>query len=242
MTSATVAKALDDALASLLRDDSRLADRLSQYATTLRELNQPFAEAVDRLVARLAAVEAGAATPGPGETLPPFVLPDEAGHLVSLDRLLAAGPLVVAFRRGHWCPYCLLATDALARIEPAVGRAGASLVVITPEREVFARQLKSITGAHFPVLADMDNGYALTLGLAISVGEEMREFMSKRGRDLSSYHGNDSWVLPIPATFVLDRTGRIVMRHVDADYRRRAAVEDILAALAALGRPDGQTS
>jgi hypothetical protein len=64
-----------------------------------------------------------------------------------------------------------------------------------------------------------------------SVGEEMREFMRGRGRDLATYHGNDAWMLPIPATFVLDRHGRIVMRHVNPDYRRRATIDDIMAAV-----------
>lgn len=236
MTSVTVAKALDDALDVLMHSDAPLVDRLDSYARTLREINQPFAEAVDRLVDRLAVVGAGANAPMVGDTLPEFLLPDDQGHLVTLAALLDAGPVIVAFRRGHWCPYCLLATKALARVQSAAMQQGAKLVVISPEREFFTKELKSRTGSEFPILSDMDNGYALSIGLAISVGEEMRDFMSRRGRDLSTYHGNDAWVLPIPATFVLDRSGRIVFRHVDADYRRRANVEEILGAIATLKR------
>jgi peroxiredoxin len=234
MTTPAVAKALDDALEQLRGSDAPLAERLSGYADVLRRLNQPFAEAVDRLVARLGQVEAGIAAPNVGEQLPAFLLPDESAHLVALDDLLQAGPLVLAFRRGHWCPYCQLATDELARLqEAAASRFGARLVVISPERELYTGRLKASSGARFPILSDIDNGYALSIGLAISVGEEMREFMSGRGRDLAAYHGNDAWVLPIPATFVLDRAGAIVMRHVDPDYRRRVGAEQILAALEA---------
>lgn len=231
MTTSAVAKALDDELDRLMTDEATLAARLARYAGILRELNRPFAEAVDRMIERLQAVDAGISAPVVGDVLPPFLMPDDAGQLVALDRLLDRGPLVVAFRRGHWCPYCQLATDALARIQTAAARHGAGLVVITPERGYFTRQLKARAGADFPLLSDLDNGYALSLGLAISVGEEMRDFMSRRGRDLAAYQGNDAWLLPIPATFVLDRSGTIVMRHVDPDYRRRATVEDILAAL-----------
>lgn len=231
MTTAEVAKALDDTLERLLQTDAPLADRLAEYATVLQQINRPFAEAVERLIARLAGVSAGAAAPTLGETLPSFLLPDESGHLVSLDRLLELGPLVVAFRRGHWCPYCQLSTEALARIETETRRMSARLVVITPEREQFTSALKRQSGAAFPILSDVDNGYAMATGLAVSVGEEMRDFMSRRGRDLGTYQGNDSWLLPIPATFVLDPDGRIVMRHVDPDYRRRADTEMILAAL-----------
>lgn len=231
MTTPLIAQELDRALDELLGSGEPLAERLGEYARVLRELNQPFAEAADRLVARLSDVKAGTTAPAVGKMLPEFILPDDAGHLVSLSNLLEAGPLVVAFRRGHWCPYCLLSTDELARIQSETARLGAKLVVITPEREAFTRLLKVQTRAEFPVLSDVDNGYALSIGLAISVGEEMRQFMSKRGRDLATYQGNDAWVLPIPATFVLDAAGKIVMRHVNVDYRRRAATEDILAAV-----------
>lgn len=231
MTSPAVAKALDEALDVLLSSEAPLDERLESYASTLRQLNRPFAEAVDHLVARLRAVDAGASAPKLGEQMPAFWLPRDTGQLTSLDSLLAKGPLVVAFRRGHWCPYCVLATDALARIDAEANARGAQLVVISPERETFTRQLKQRTRAGFPILTDMDNAYALSIGLAISVGEEMRQFMVQRGRDLETYQGNAAWLLPIPATFVLDRTGHIVMRHVDSDYRRRADIGAIVQTL-----------
>lgn len=236
MTTESVARALDDALEALMRDEAKLSVRLDRYATILRELNQPFAEAVDRLVTRLHAVEAGNEAPRIGEMLPSFLLPDEASHIVALEDLLARGPVVLAFRRGHWCPYCQLATGALARIQTEVGELGASIVVISPESSTYARKLRAAAQAGFPILTDIDNGYAMSLGLAISVGEEMRDFMTRRGRDLAAYQGNGAWLLPIPATFVLDTSGSIVMRHVDPDYRHRAATDEIVAALRVLER------
>ena len=234
MTTRAVAEALDQALARLMLDDATLAARLDRYAETLRELNQPFAEAVDRLVSRLQSVTAGNEAPKVGEVMPPFLLPDENGHLLALEELLAKGPLVVAFRRGHWCPYCQLSTEALARIQGPVADSGGSIVVICPENSAHARLLKWRSQAQFPILSDMDNGYALSLGIAIPVGEEMRDFMTRRGRNLATYQGNSAWLLPIPATFVLDRSGVIVMRHVDPDYRVRASVEDIVSRIRAL--------
>jgi peroxiredoxin len=81
------------------------------------------------------------------------------------------------------------------------------------------------------VLTDIDNGYALSLNLAIWVGDELRHLMGASGRDLPRYQGNDTWFLPIPATFVIARNGRIVARFIGPDYRKRMAVEDLLAAL-----------
>ena len=233
MTTPAVATALDAVLAQLLVSEDTMTKQLSDYAQALRELNLPFAEAVDRLVARLVAVEAGKGAPRIGDSLPEFLLPSDEGRLVSLSSLLADGPAVIVFRRGHWCPYCQIATASLARIETKARDLGAKVVAITPDREHFTKELKSSTSANFPILTDIDNGYALSVGLAISVGEEMRAFMSTRGRDLATYQGNDAWLLPIPATFVLDRQGIVRMRHVDPDYRLRPPVEQILSALEA---------
>jgi peroxiredoxin len=81
------------------------------------------------------------------------------------------------------------------------------------------------------VLTDIDNGYALSLNLAIWVGAELEQLMTASGRDLPDYQGNDAWFLPIPATFVLAPGGTVKERFIDPDYRRRMAIDDLLSAL-----------
>ena len=70
--------------------DTSLSERLDACSSATRYLNPGYPEAVDRLVRRLKAYDAGKAAPKPGEPMPPFALPDEQGHLVTLDALLAA--------------------------------------------------------------------------------------------------------------------------------------------------------
>jgi peroxiredoxin len=77
----------------------------------------------------------------------------------------------------------------------------------------------------------MDNGYALSLNLAIWVGAEVQELMAAGGRDLPRYQGNDSWMLPLPASFVVDADGIVRARFIDPDYRKRMAIEDLLQAV-----------
>jgi peroxiredoxin len=100
-----------------------------------------------------------------------------------------------------------------------------------PERGSFAAEMKFDSNVRFPILSDMDNGYALSLNLAIWVDGEMKDLMTEIGRDLPRYQGNDSWMLPIPATFVVGQDGRIKARFIDPDYRKRMAVEELIAAL-----------
>ena len=211
--------------------DASLSERLETFANVARTLRPEMQEAVDRMVERLKAYNAGEAAPKPGELMPPFTLPDEAGRLVSLDQLLAAGPVAVTFHRGHWCPYCRISTWALSEAQDKIEAEGATIVAIMPDREQFAASFKLDADLHYPVLTDIDNGYALSLNLAIWVGPELERLMAAGGRDLPRYQGNDAWFLPIPATFVVGSDGIITSRFVDPDYRRRMTVEELLEAL-----------
>jgi len=226
---------LEEAFAHCRDMDASLGERLQLFAVASRALRPEAQEAVDRMVERLKASQAGATAPKPGEPMPPFTLPDEAGHFVSLDDLLEAGPVAITFHRGHWCPYCRINTRALAEVQDEIAAEGASIVAITPEREAFGARLKKDSGIRYPVLSDVDNGYALSIGLAISVGDEVEQVMRKGGRDLPEYQGNEAWILPIPATFVVGPDGRVTARFIDPDYRRRMAVNDLLKALRGSG-------
>jgi peroxiredoxin len=208
-----------------------LADRLQAFADELRRLGPHFAEAVDALVSRLAESDAGSTAPNVGEPMPSFLLPDEQGRLVRLDDLLGEGPVAIAFHRGQWCPYCRINIDALARAEEEIAAEHRHITAIVPDRQRFAAWLKSDAKAPFPVLTDVDNGYAMSLGLAIYVGDEMKRMMVSSGWDPSVSQGTDNWMLPIPATFIVGTDGIIHARFVDPDYRMRMAIEDMLAAL-----------
>jgi peroxiredoxin len=227
MPATTLAEAFEQARSM----DAPLGDRLSAYARSIRNLNAPFAEAVDRLIARLRAGSAVTGSPKEGEQMPPFLLPDHSGRLVSLEDLVAAGPVAVTFARGHWCPYCRIAVSALAEIADDAKALGAQIVAIVPDRQRFAAQLRAETAAPFPILTDVENGYALSLGLVFWVGEEMQKLMLARNANPAESQGNDSWFLPVPATFIVGRDGLIKARHVDPDYRTRMEIYSVLDAL-----------
>jgi peroxiredoxin len=210
--------------------DASLEERLDAFAASVRVINPPFAAAVDRLIGRLQKADVGHGAPGLGDFMPGFYLPDENGRIVSLSGLLKDGPVAVVIHRGHWCPYCRINTRALAQARPAIEAAGGKVAAIIPDREHYAAIIRSEAEADFPVLADMDNGYAMSLNLVFWVGEEMRAFMSAAELDLSEYQGNESWMVPVPATFVVGRDGRIDARFVDPDYRKRMTIESMLAA------------
>ncbi len=227
MPATTLAEAFEQARSM----DAPLRDRLFAYAQATRELNASFAEAVDRLVGRLRGGQAAAGAPKEGEAMPSFLLPDHTGRRVSLEDLIANGPVAVTFARGHWCPYCRIAVSALADIADDARALGAQIVAVVPDRQRFAAQLRAETDAPFPILTDSENGYALSLGLVFWVGEEMQKLMLARNANPAQSQGNDSWFLPIPATFIVGRDGLIKARHVDPDYRTRMEIDSVLEAL-----------
>jgi len=231
MTTLSAATTIDEAL-MICRDlDASVNERLACYAEAVRRFSPPFADAVDRLVTRLQSAGAGQSAPQPGDPMPPFLLPDEDGHVVSLDTLLKNGPVAVTFHRGHWCPYCRINVNALVKAQHEIVAEGGQIVAIMPETREFAAEFKAEARAPFPILTDIDNGYALSLNLVIWVGAEMEKMLAERSRDLPKYQGNDAWMLPIPATFVVGADGVVKARFVDPDYRRRMDIDEMIAAL-----------
>jgi peroxiredoxin len=210
--------------------EGTLGEQLEAYAAAGREIFPAYSDAVDRMVERIHENGGGENAPRPGDVMPPFILPDETGRLVSLPSLLAQGPLAVMFFRGHWCPYCRLNVRAVIEAKDRIAAAGGHVVAIMPETQAFAGKFKSDSGAPFPVLTDLDNGYALSLNLAIWLGAEIQKLLSPM-QDMPTFHGNDGWVLPIPATFVIGRDGLVKARFVDPDFRKRMAIDDLIAAL-----------
>src|SRR4029079_4508767 len=141
----------------------------------VREFGLPFAEAYDDLVARIRSGEAGSLAPTPGEPMPGFLLPDNTGRLARLDDLLAEGPAVISFNRGHWCEYCRIELTAFRQGMNEIAGQGASVVSVMPGSEAFTGKAAAEAGNTFRVLSDIDNGYALEMGLAIWLGEGVRD-------------------------------------------------------------------
>ena len=225
------AKTLPELLAELCASDLPLGERLSAYAKRLREIGSPMGVEYETLVERLRAGLAGGGAPAVGEAVPSFLLPDVDGHLTTLDEVLADGPAVISFNRGHWCSFCRIELTTLAAAQPRIAELGSRIVSIMPDREAFIRRLPARILERVRILLDMDNSYAMSLGLAIWVGEALTALMRERRLCLDEFQGNATWMLPLPATFVVARDGIVHARFVDPDFRSRMEIDDIGAAL-----------
>jgi peroxiredoxin len=190
--------------------------------------------AYEEFIARLDAAKIAAQALQPGDAMPAFLLPNAEGELVDSAELLAAGPIVVSFFRGGWCPYCSATLDAMQAVLSEVTAAGATFVAMTPETGGRALATKRAHGLHYQVLADVDLAIAMAFGIVFRTPPLYEALLRRTGVDLAERTGNPAWLMPLPATFLVRRDGVIARSWVDIDFTRRAEPADIVAALKAL--------
>ena len=195
------------------------AGRPALYEAKIEELRTSFA------------LEAAA---GVGSMAPDFRLPDVKGNLVSLGDLLRDGPVVVTFYRGGWCPYCNIQLRAYQAALPHIAALGARLVAISPQLPEQSLSTARADELTFQVLSDVGNQAARRFDLVYALPEELRAALRSNNKALPGINGDESWELPVPATYVIARDGRIVLAHIEVDYRKRLGPEAILDALRSL--------
>lgn len=191
-------------------------------------------EIYDHFVARLTALEAGHSAPRAGTRFPDLRLPDHRGQYQSLETLRGESPLIVSFVRGSWCPYCQGELAQWRDQMPALSAAGGRLVVVVGEIAGGADRIHAMFDGGATVLCDVDHGAALDLGLAYHAGADLLQRYLDAGLNLADIYGTSSGILPIPATYLLDRGGMVAQAFVDPDFRVRAAPEAMVTALTQL--------
>lgn len=209
---------------------------LASQLAEVRQRNPQLGPFFDEIVIALREAGVGSAAPKVGEMFPDFSLPTAEGRYRRLGDLLDSGPVIVNFSRGRWCPYCVHEVSAWADMLPELAEAGVRFVEITGETGGGARALGAILGASpradvAEVLCDVDHGVALSLGLAFFAGDPLLDFYRNAGLDMHALYGSPSGFLPVPATFGLDRLGRVRFSYANVDFRERAEPAEVLAAL-----------
>jgi len=183
--------------------------------------------------AQIRADEVGRHALKPGDRLPDATLMSATGDRVSLAALNAEGPLIVTFYRGGWCPYCNLELRAYQDKLDQIKSLGGNLVAISPEKPDGALSTSEKNQLEFPVLTDLANRFAVLMGIAYELPVALQNLFSSFGMSLPELNAETGWALPIPATFVVNSNGKIVLADVDPNYTRRLEPDDALAALRA---------
>ena len=171
---------------------------------------------------------------GVGDKAANFQLPDPVGNIINLQELLAKGPVLLTFYRGGWSPYCNLELRALQRSLPELEQYNASLVAISPETPDNSLSTAEKNQLEFAVLSDAGLNVARQYGLVFTLDSELRRIYEQFGIDLPKQNGDESYQLPIPATYVSDPESIIRYAYVNTDYTQRADPKEIIPIIAQL--------
>lgn len=200
-----------------------------------RRVKDPLWKArYDALVRHLKETGVGQAALKAGDTCPEFMLANAEGRLVNSVELLARGPVVLSFYRGKWCPYCVTELEALRDATPEIAASGGLLVAVTAEDKGGALAAKRDRNLDFEILCDLENGLGLAFGLLFRVPPDFRDNYREIGVDFPLIYGNESWFLPVPATYVIDRKGIIRHGYINPDFRERMEPGEIVSVLKTL--------
>jgi peroxiredoxin len=167
-----------------------------------------------------------------GAKAPAFELSDQDGKQVSSVDLLSRGRLVLCFFRGRWCPFCVGQMEAMNLVLPQIQQAGASLVAISPQTVQQSFFMHDQHKLRFPLLSDAGNSVARQFGLVYLVPDDQQVIYRRAFVNLPFANGDDSWELPIPATYIIDCNAAVLYASPDEDYTERPEPLDILALLA----------
>ena len=209
-----------------------LQDQLDEITASTRTLVQPERLAIsDRAIEELMLSGVESRVLRVGDEAPPFELLDFTGKAVRSSDLLALAPLVLSFFRGRWCPYCATELEAWRDLLSEVRERGALFVAISPQTQRhndFTADRHSLT---FPMLSDPGCKVADSFGLTYALPSYMQKYYRSILVNIPYVNGEDSWRLPLPATFVIARDGTILFAEAHADFRVRPEPSGVLDTL-----------
>jgi peroxiredoxin len=216
-----------------------LQDQLDQITANTRTLVQPERLAIgERAVEELFASGIEHRILPAGAGAPEFALPDFSGQTVHSSDLLALGPLILNFFRGRWCPYCVTELETWRDLYPGLRERGFLVVGISPQTQ---RQSDFTAGQHgipFPLLADAGCEVAEQFGLVWTVPPYLQKYYRSILLNIPFVNGDESWRLPLPATYLIGQDGKVLYAEAHADFRVRPEPEEVLRVLPALARSE----
>lgn len=214
---------------------SRLIDEIANYQEAFKiKAPQEVQEIMIKATKNLADQSLSKNALKVGDIAPNIKLPNTVGAEVSLYEILDENDFaVINFYRGLWCPYCNLELKALQEKNDELISLGAKLIAISPQTPDTSLTTKEKNELAFEVLSDIDNKIAKDYGLVFSLAEELRPIYLSFGIDVPTSNGDDSYELPMPATYVINKNKEIVFAFIDEDYTKRGEPQDVVDAIKA---------
>ena len=167
-----------------------------------------------------------------GEKAPLIEGTDNNGKKLKLKSLLKEhNAVVIFFYRGQWDPYCIKEVKAYQDSIAMFKTKNAFVIAVTPENDLGVSTTVSKTGASFSIIHDTQYKIMKLFGVNITVDDATLALMHKYRIDIDANNGNRDHILPVPATFVIAKNGKITFIHFEQSYKNRASVQEVLNAI-----------
>ncbi|HKJ90474.1 MAG TPA: peroxiredoxin-like family protein [Oceanipulchritudo sp.] len=167
---------------------------------------------------------------GVGESIPPVTVQTIDGESRNLASLSAGKPCVLIFYRGSWCPYCNRHLSALAGIEDDLEDLGYRILAVSPDRPAGLKEAVAENKLGYTLLSDSSAEAIKAFGLAFEVDEKTRKMYARHGIDLNKASGEEHYMLPVPAVYLVDKEGRIQFHYSNPDHSVRLSAKDLIKA------------
>lgn len=153
---------------------------------------------------------------------------DQNEQAFNLYESLNDSVVVLMFYRGQWCPVCNKHLSGIEDSLNLIRSKGVKVIAVSPEKPELIDETISKTNAGFTLL--YDEGYKIGIDynvLFIPKGTK-KSMYNLIGANLKQAHSDDSQRLPVPATYIIDKKGKVIWKHVNPDYKIRASALQII--------------
>lgn len=211
-----------------MTDEQSVAEEFEQLRARARERTSPEMQEMQQRALDQTERETAGKALDVGAIAPDFTLRRaDDDREVRLYDALDAGPVVLSFYRGQWCPYCSLELRGLERHYSEIQDAGAQVFYVGPETRDKANEMLIKTESSIPVLYDLDGAVMEAYGVGFDLPDFLHPMYERFGfPDQNELTG---WRLPVPATYIIDRDRVVRARHFDVDYKQRMDPVEIVA-------------
>ena len=170
-------------------------------------------------------------TPGlrVGEMAPDFTASTYEGHKIVLSDYYKKGPVVLIFYRGEWCPFCNLHLKSFQNRLKDFKKLGANTLAVSVDKPEYGTKIVQKDSLGFEVVSDPQADILKSYNVIYKVPDGLaKKYLNEYHIDLQAHSGRIDHVIAVPATYVIDRSGRIIFAYANVDYKVRTKPEEVL--------------
>ena len=165
-----------------------------------------------------------------GSEIPEATVKKINGEQVSIKTIAEAGPTVIVFFRGGWCPYCQRHLSALQEVEEDMKSLGYTLVALTPDKPENLHKSIDKNDLTYELFSDHSMAASDAFGLSFTMDEKTKKRYDTYGLDMQEWSGESHYKLPVPAVYIVKK-GVVTFQYVNPTYKTRLDAQTLLAML-----------